>query len=502
MRDSRISWSSYPNGLETVATALQECNEPLIQRDLTLTIYFIKVITDIYGYFANHKNTLPSQNPGWRMWLENLIVPESSNFKLLYSKRLEPGNGERIDAAFKALIEANNSQLNGISSVISFNSPRLGAESRRDGLLQNLLEITANLDFEEKLAVQRGLDVPSNGFRYLLRYFATHYGKKTGDIIPPQEITQLITKLLEPKTEEDICDSACHSGSMLIDYKHYEHNVSQYRLCGQEGNASAWALAKMNLFLNGCDCRNIQLGSPITNPVLADGSNRLKQFDVIISNLLTIPEDWGVEYAEKDPFKRFTWGVPLKNKGEYGFIQHMIASMKAGNGRMAVIVPRGVLFRGGSEALIRRKLIEENLLTTVICLPEKLFYGAIIPVAVLVLNARKPKEQKVLFIDASRDFQTAKPRNTLRNADIDRILETYRGKYEVAAYSHLASAEEIKNNDYNLNMPRYVQSTAVEFKIDPRQIEFERKLLLAELLRLDKEIEQLINFRADEQVSA
>lgn len=494
MNDTRnLNWEQVPSGLEAVSTVLQECNEPSIHRDLTLSLYFMKAITDIYGYFVTHKNSLPSLNPGWRRWLENLQLPESADFNVLHRSRQEPGNGERIDLAFNALVEANFTQLKGICSVISFSSPTLGTENRRDEFLQTLLEAIAKLNVERGLTYQGGLSFPSNGFSYLLRYFAALYGKKTGDIIPPEEVTKLLAKLLDPIFGEEICDSACFSGSMLIEYKHTDLNLPQFRLYGQEGNPSAWALAKMNLFLNGCNCSNIELGNTIIDPKLKDGPDKLKQFDVLVSNLLTIPEDWGAEKAEADPLKRFAWGVPLKNKGEYGYIQHMIACLKPGIGRMAVIVPRGVLFRSGAEAKIRQKLIKENLLTAVICLPEKIFYGAIIPVAVMILDARKTEKRKVLFIDASRDFQSGKPRNSLRDSDIDRVFSTYQTKSEVKGYSHLASVEEIENNEYNLNMPRYVQMAVDDIKIDPKQIKSERKKLWEELVRLEHEIEQLIS---------
>lgn len=482
-----------PAGLEVVSTALKECNDPLIQRDLTLSIYFLKAIIDTYEYFATHKNSLPSQNPGWRQWLENLEVTENSNFKTLYNMRMEPDNSERIKAAFDALVEANSKQLKGINSVINFNSHRLGTESQKDDVLQTLLEATQNIDFEKYLSFQGGLDILSNGFSFLLRYFAATYSKKTGDIIPPQKVTQLISKLLDPQINEEICDSTCSSGSMLVEYKHYDLNLAQYKVFGQEGNLNAWALAKMNLFLNGCDCSNIELGDSISEPKWKESPDKLKKFDVLVSNLLIIPGEWATEKAEADTFKRFRFGVPLKNKGEYGYIQHMIASMKTGTGRMAVIVPRGVLFRGGAEASIRQKLIEENLLATVISLPEKLFYGAIIPVAILILNAKQTEKHDVMFIDASRDFQPGKTRNTLRNIDIDRVVNTYKQGLEVPGYSYRASVAEIENNEYNLNMPRYVQTTDDDFKLDPDQIELERKHLWEDLARLYKAIDPLIH---------
>lgn len=483
----------FAKGLLPVCNALRECKEPRLHRDLTLSLYFIWAISAIYKHFGTIEDSPPwSQSPDWRRWLENLRLPENSDFDLLFSQRNQFGNGERLDIALKSLAEANNPQLTGVFNAISFNSLQIGDESRRDGLWSGLLEALANLNTEMMLNSPEGINV-LDGFRYILGYFAALYGRKSGDIVPPQEVAQLLARLIKLEQGEGICDPACSSGSLLVEYKNYDRNLPQNSLYGQEGDTSAWALAKMNLFLHGCDCCNIKQGDSIRDPKFMAGPNRLK-FEAQVSNLLTIPEDWGAEWAHDDPFDRFSWGVPLKNKGEYGYIQHMISCMKVETGRMAVIVPKGVLFRGGAEANIRSVLITEDLLSAVICLPEKLFFGAIIPVAVLILSVNKKEsgKGKVLFVDASHDFQPGKSRNILPEEAVKKICSTYHELETIGGYSHLAGAEEIKRNEYNLNMPRYVKMESAENLVGIVKIELERKKLWEEMVSLQEEIAEMI----------
>ena len=199
-------------------------------------------------------------------------------------------------------------------------------------------------------------------------------------------------------------------------------------------------------------------------------------------------EKWGFEGAEADRFSRFRRGLPPRTKGDYAFILHMVETMKPGSGRMAVVVPHGVLFRGAAEGRIRQKLIEENLLDVVIGLPEKLFYGTGIPAAVLVLRKRKA-DDRVLFIDASRDFEAGKNQNVLREADLQRILDTAAARQSVARYAHLATPAEIAENDFNLNIPRYVDTFEEEAEIDLMAVRREREQLKAELARLEVQMD-------------
>jgi type I restriction enzyme M protein len=267
-----------------------------------------------------------------------------------------------------------------------------------------------------------------------------------------------------------------------------QYGSRKYALYGQEAIGSTWALAKMNMFLHGEDNHRIEWGDTLRNPKLLDSDAALKHFDIVVANPPFSLEKWGHEGAGNDKFHRFRRGVPPRTKADYAFILHMVETMKPGSGRMAVVVPHGVLFRGAAEGKIRQKLIEENLLDVVIGLPEKLFYGTGIPAAVLVLRKKKT-DKKVLFIDASRDFEAGKNQNYLRETDLQRILDTASVRKSVDKYAYLATLAEMAENDYNLNIPRYVDTFEEEEEIDLMAVRREREQLKAELAKLEVKME-------------
>ncbi|WBV73024.1 N-6 DNA methylase [Legionella pneumophila] len=297
--------------------------------------------------------------------------------------------------------------------------------------------------------------------------------------------------LLDPQPGDSICDPACGSGSLLMKCGRLireNHHQKNYALFGQEAIGSTWSLAKMNMFLHGEDNHKIEWGDTIRNPKLLDSKGHLMLFDIVTANPPFSLDKWGHEEAENDHFGRFRRGIPPKTKGDYAFILHMIETLKPKTGRMGVVVPHGVLFRGSSEGKIRQKLIEENLLDTVIGLPEKLFYGTGIPAAILIFKKQK-SDDKVLFIDAAKEFKSGKNQNQLSQDNIDKIIETYKQRQSVDRYAYLASLDEIKENDYNLNIPRYVDTFEEEEEIDLIAVRAERLLLKKELAELEFQME-------------
>jgi type I restriction enzyme M protein len=334
------------------------------------------------------------------------------------------------------------------------------------------------------------LDVIGNAYEFLIKNFASTSGKKAGEFYTPPEVSQLMALLVDPQEGDEICDPTCGSGSLLMkcgQLIRQRNGSRKYALYGQEAIGSTWALAKMNMFLHGEDNHRIEWGDTIRNPKLLDGDGHLKHFDIVVANPPFSLEKWGHEGAQNDKFKRFGRGLPPKTKGDYAFVLHMVETMKPGSGRMAVVVPHGVLFRGAAEGVIRKQLIDENLLDIVIGLPEKLFYGTGIPAAVLVFRKKK-KDDKVLFIDASRDFLDSKNQNVLRDQDLQHILATARKRKNVDKYAYLASQAEIAANDYNLNIPRYVDTFEEEAEIDMKAVRAEREKLKAELAVLEKKM--------------
>ena len=468
--------------------------DPSIYKDYVLTMLFLKYISDVWQDHYEQYKTKHGDHPELITELlknERFVLPKSASFYALYKARHEPGNGERIDKALHAIEEENLAKLRDVFQDISFNSTKFGDETQKNDILRHLLEDFAKPELNLRPSRVGTLDVIGNAYEFLIKNFASTSGKKAGEFYTPPEVSQLMARLIDPQEGDEICDPTCGSGSLLMKCGQLIRSRSgskKYALYGQEAIGSTWALAKMNMFLHGEDNHRIEWGDTIRNPKLLDGTASLKHFDIVVANPPFSLEKWGFEGAEADKFSRFRRGLPPRTKGDYAFILHMVETMKPGSGRMAVVVPHGVLFRGAAEGRIRQKLIEENLLDVVIGLPEKLFYGTGIPAAVLVLRKHKA-DDKVLFIDASRDFEAGKNQNVLREADLQRILDTAAARQPVARYAHLATPAEIAENDFNLNIPRYVDTFVEEAEIDLMALRREREQLKAELARLETQMD-------------
>ena len=465
-----------------------------IYKDYVLTMLFLKYLSDVW---QDHRDTYAKQYGSTPELIDELmknerfVLPEGASYYALYERRHEAGNGERIDKALHAIEDANLGKLRDVFQDISFNSNKLGEEAQKNDILRHLLEDFSSEELNMRPSRVGTLDVIGNAYEYLIKNFASDAGRKAGEFYTPPEVSTLMAEIMDPNEGEEICDPTCGSGSLLMKCGQRvkaKFNSKKYALYGQESIGSTWALAKMNMFLHGEDNHRIEWGDTIRNPKLLDGDDRLKHFDVVVANPPFSLEKWGHDTASGDKFGRFRRGTPPKTKGDYAFILHMIETMKPRTGRMAVVAPHGVLFRGSSEGQIRQKLIGENLLDCVIGLPEKLFYGTGIPAAILIFRKNK-LDQNVLFIDASREFKSGKNQNQLTQDNIDRIVATYRARESVDKYSYLASPEKLKENDYNLNIPRYVDTFEEEPEIDLMAVRAERLKLKAELADLEEKME-------------
>ena len=463
-------------------------------KDYILTMLFLKYISDVWqDHYDNYKNEYGEEPELIEEMMKNerFVLPRESNFYTLHERRFEPGNGERIDMALHALEEANGTKLKDVGKSvfqdISFNTDKLGEEKQKNTILKDLLEVFAVPELNLKPSRVGSLDVIGNGYEFLIKNFAASGGQKAGEFYTPPEVSDLIAELLDPQKGDSICDPACGSGSLLMKCGRKvvsNHNSKEYALYGQEAIGSTWSLAKMNMFLHGEDNHKIEWGDTIRNPKLLDKNGDLMLFDIVTANPPFSLDKWGYEQAENDKFDRFRRGLPPKTKGDYAFISHMIETLKPVTGRMGVVVPHGVLFRGSSEGKIREKLINENLLDAVIGLPEKLFYGTGIPAAILIFKKHK-SDDSVLFIDASREFKSGKNQNNLTEENIAKIIETYRARESVDKYAYLATLQEVKDNDYNLNIPRYVDTFEEEAEIDLVAVRAEREQLKTQLAELE-----------------
>ncbi|HHP5355568.1 type I restriction-modification system subunit M [Aeromonas veronii] len=466
-------------------------------KDFVLTMLFLKYISDVWqDHYDGYKAEYGDEPELIEEMLKNerFVLPKQASFYSLFERRFEPGNGERIDQALHAIEEANGTKLKdagkSVFQDISFNTDRLGEEKQKNTILRHLMEDFAKDELNLKPSRVGTLDVIGNAYEYLIKNFAASGGQKAGEFYTPPEVSDLMAELLEPIPGDTICDPACGSGSLLMKCGRKvvaNHGEKHYALYGQEAIGSTWSLAKMNMFLHGEDNHKIEWGDTIRNPKLLDKNGDLLRFDIVTANPPFSLDKWGYEEAGNDKFGRFKRGLPPKTKGDYAFILHMIETLKPKTGRMGVVVPHGVLFRGSSEGKIRQQLIDENLLDAVIGLPEKLFYGTGIPAAILIFKKQKV-DDNVLFIDASREFKAGKNQNLLSADNIAKIVATYRNGGNVDKYAYLASLKEIKENDYNLNIPRYVDTFEEEEEIDLLAVRAEREQLKTQLAELETEM--------------
>lgn len=452
-----------------------------IYKDYILVMLFLKYLSDsnkerLEEYSERYNgNEIRIQRA---MSRERFIVSEESTFDHLYSKRNAPEVGAEINKALEKLEEDNPAKLRNIFRNIDFNSEAVLGQTRdRNAMLRTLLEDFAKLDLRPSRL--NGEDIIGNSYQFMIERFASDAGKKGGEFFTPSMVSELLARLVKPKENDRIYDPTCGSGSLLIRVAEQVPG-GKVAIYGQERNGQTHSLCMMNMFLHEIDDAKIEWGDTLANPLHLDNGNLMK-FQVIVANPPFSLDKWAMGFAgdndEKfkmeaslDPYGRFEWGVPPASKGDYAFVQHMLYSL-AEDGRMAVILPHGVLFRGASEGRIRKQIIDMNLLDAVIGLPEALFYGTGIPACIMVFKKNR-KRRDVLFIDASGDgsYEKGKNQNKLREQDIAKIVETYNNYETVDKYAYVAAYEEIKESDYNLNIPRYVDTFEEEEPVDMEQV--------------------------------
>lgn len=471
--------------------------DPSEYKNYILTMLFLKYLSDLWKdktreYEEKYKGDKDRVKRA--LGRERFMLPDECDFDYLYSKRDAPNIGELINIALEKIEDANKTKLENVFRNIDFNSePALGQTKERNRRLKHLLDDfnDPKLDLRPSRIGKR--DIIGDVYEYLIGQFAAGAGKKAGEFYTPKEVSILLAKLVQPKAGDRICDPACGSGSLLIQVSREVHDDSgkpskNFSLFGQESNGSTWALSRMNMFLHEQDSARVEWCDTINNPMLVE-DDKLMKFNVVVANPPFSLDKWGADMASHDPHKRFWRGTPPKSKGDYAFITHMIEIALADDGRVGVIVPHGVLFRGGSEGLIRQKLIEENLLESVIGLPANLFFGTGIPAAILIFHKGK-KTTDVLFIDASREFADEKKQTRLRDEDIEKIVATAKKFKSVSKYAHRAKRSEIEENEFNLNIPRYVDTSEAEVEIDIAMLQVEIDGLEKELTKTRAEMKK------------
>jgi type I restriction enzyme M protein len=396
---------------------------------------------------------------------KTFYVPERGRWQNL--KNLKHDIGAELNKATEA-IEEHNPVLEGVLVSIDFNIKNKLNDSKLRDLLSHYSKFRLkNEDFERP-------DLLGAAYEYLIKMFADSAGKKGGEFYTPFEVVRLLVALLRPRAGMRVLDPTCGSGGMFIGMRNYlqahGENQDNIQFCGQEMNLSTWAICKLNMFLHGFFNADIRKGDTLADPQHVS-NGELMRFDRVIANMPFSLKNWGRETAEHDGYGRYRYGIPPKDAGDLAFVQHMIASLNQ-EGSMGVVVPHGVLFRGGQEGEIRKGILEDDLVEAVIGLPSGLFYGTGIPAALLILNKNKEvaRRGKVLFINAELDYQEGKNQNILRDQDIEKILECFDAYNEIKRFSRVVPIEEIRENDHNLNIRRYADTSPAPEPFDVRGI--------------------------------
>ena len=392
-------------------------------------------------------------------------IPEQARWGHL--KDLKHDIGAQLNKATEA-IEEHNSSLDGVLVTIDFNIKNKLTDAKLRDLLSHFSKYRLrNSDFEKP-------DLLGTAYEYLIKMFADSAGKKGGEFYTPTEVVQTLVTLLKPHAGQRIYDPTVGSGGMLIQTRNYlashGENPANLSLYGQEMNLNTWAICKMNMFLHGVFNADIRKGDTLRDPQHTR-QGELMTFDRVIANPPFSLKKWGKEEAEHDPYGRFPYGTPPKDAGDLAFVQHMIASLNA-EGIMGVVMPHGVLFRGSSEKAIRQGILDDDLLEAVIGLPSGLFYGTGIPACLLIINKNKPAERqgKVLFINSELEYEEGKNQNKLRPQDIEKIVAAFNDYAEIKRYSRVVELSEIQENDYNLNIRRYADTSPPPEIFDVRAI--------------------------------
>lgn len=474
-------------------------------KDYILVMLFVKYLSDVHKeHLEDFRDRYDGDEERVKraMSREKFILDESSTFENLYKNRTQSNIGELINKALAKIEDDNTEKLRGVFRNIDFNSESvLGATRERNTVLRNLLEDFNTLNLSPSSVGES--DIIGDSYQYMIEKFASDAGKKGGEFFTPPMVSELLARIVEPKENDRIYDPTCGSGSLLIRTAK-KVDSGKVAVYGQERNGQTHSLCKMNMFLNGMDDANISWGDSIANPLHLDEEGKLMKFQKIVANPPFSLDKWSEGFAGDedkkfkmeagyDKFNRFEWGVPPAGRGDMAFVQHMLYSL-SDNGTMATILPHGVLFRGGAEQRIRKEVIDLNYLHAVIGLPEKLFYGTGIPACIMVFKKNRTNKD-ILFIDASGDgrFEKLSNQNALREEDLEKIIEVYKDFKEVDKFSHISNIDEIRENDYNLNIPRYVDTFEEEDPVDMEEVSTNISNIKQELKEIEVVMEEYLN---------
>jgi type I restriction enzyme M protein len=418
------------------------------------------------------------------------VIPDSCHWVDVHQTAMQIG--AKLSEALQRIQLANPDTLSGVFGDVNWANKERLPESALTALLDTFHPVRLDPDSVNG-------DMLGSAYEYLLREFAEASGKKAGEFFTPRHVVHLLVKILDPKPGDSVADPACGSGGMLVEtvtaVREAGGDPRTLRLYGQEINLTTSAIAKMNLYLHGLQDFRIVRGDTFREPKLLDGDG-LQQFDITLANPPFSLQNWGADVWAKDPFNRADYGVPPAKNGDFAWIQHMLATMKPGTGRVGVVMPHGVLFRSGKEAAIRESILIQDRLEAVIGLPNNLFYSTSIPVCLLIFRAEKTTERKdhVLFIDATSRFVAGKNQNLMSEEDVDAVDAAYKLGEDTDGQDglslRLVPITEIAANNYDLNLGRYIKGeTAAEASVDEALIlmrEAQDRLAVAQITMDEK----------------
>ena len=489
MNVKKYTQEDLNNTLWAAADSSRSTVDAGVYKDYALAMLFFKYLSDLskkqhavyVDRFGDDEDRIAA-----KMKQDRFYLPPNTDFDYINSKKEEDNLGEEINKVMHRIEETNKAKLEGVFSVDFNSEATLGKQQQRNKMLRHLIDDFYKIDLSE---VEE--DIIGNSYMYLIERFGADAGKKAGEFFTTKSVSSLLARLAQPKEGDRIADPAMGSGGLLLlaGEEVEKQGSNNYALYGQESKGSTYQLARMNMFLHGQDSAYLEWGDTLNNPQLVE-NDRLMKFDICVANPPFSLKKWGAENAESDKYNRFWRGVPPKDKGDWAFITHMIETAKPKSGRVAVIVPHGVLFRSGAEGKIREAILKENIVDAVIGLPAGLFQTTGIPVAILILDRSREQGGKnqhkkdILFIEASKEYKPGKAQNSLTQVNIDKIYDTYVERKDVDKFAHIANISEIEENDFNLNITRYVDTFVEEAEIDI-------SANLAELEKLNPEIEKL-----------
>ena len=450
----KISQSQLEQYLSKAAWILKGPVDASDFKSYIFPLLFFKRISDVYDeeYELALKESGNDKEYASLKEFHRFIIPKDCHLKDV--RETSVNVGVKIQSAIREIESANQEYLSGIFGDVQWSNK----EKLSDELLNNLIDHFSQYNLSNSSI---SADILGDAYEYLIKHFADLTNKKAGEFYTPRSAVRLMTKIIDPKENETIYDPACGTGGMLIESLEYLKNSNcnpkTLKIYGQESNLTTSAIARINLFLHNAEDFKIFKGDTLRNPGFFDSDN-LKTFDCVIANPPFSLDDWGSENWANDPFGRNLGAVPTKANGDMAWVQHMIKSMK-NNGRMAIVLPNGVLFRKGSEGKIRKFILEQDLIDAIIGLGPNIFYGTQLSPCILVLRKNKPnqKKNKVLFVDASDQIRIGRAQNYLDFSHVKKIFDLYFFYKDIENYSRVVSINEIKSNNYNLNISFYIE---------------------------------------------